>query len=88
MKEYDRVRLLTAIEGGTIDNPVTIPAGTEGVIVEVFGGGPNYGPGYEVDFTLRAPVFGPGGDVLDCGHYETESVNADKLVPLAPCTDI
>lgn len=82
MKEYDRVRLLTAIQGGTMDKPVTIPAGTEGIIVEVFEGGPSY----EVDFTLRGPVFGPGGDVLDYGHYETESVKADNLAPLAPGT--
>ena len=82
MKEYDRVRLLTAIEGGTVNAPVTIPAGTEGIIVEVYQGG----AGYEVDFTLRETVFGPDDEVLVRGHYETESVSADNLVPIAPGT--
>ena len=50
--------------------------------MEVYQGG----AGYEVDFTLRETVFGPDDEVLVRGHYETESVSADKLAPLAPGT--
>lgn len=79
MKEYDRGRLTSPLEAGTVIDPVTIPAGTEGIIVDAFPGDSIRRASYEVDFTLREPVWGPNDEVIVAGRYENATAHDDNL---------
>ena len=71
VKEYDEVRVVKPVEAVLFDfNPsmITIPAGSEGVVVHVYG--PVSNPlGYEVEFELE-----------DMGTGALATVEADLVV--------
>lgn len=75
--EGDTVRLKAAYRYGKAAGE-TIPAGTEGWVVDVHG----QGHGLAVEFTLRAPSFGRSGEVLDYGRFELGFLGADQVLPV------
>lgn len=76
LNELDVVRLLESFSFDTSDEgTVSIPAGTEGTVLDIYHDGKAFG----VDFLLEEPRFGPGDQVLDPGLYEYVIVPADRL---------
>lgn len=72
--EGSRVRLKGAYRYGDQAGQV-IPAGTVGQVADIHGAG----QGLAVEFTLREPVFGPGGDVVDFGKFELGFFARDEV---------
>jgi len=74
--EGDSVRLLGAYRYGDMPDQ-WLPAGETGRVVDVHG----QGQGLAVEFTLRAPVFGPSGQVLDYGKFELGYFGIGQVTP-------
>ena len=83
LNELDVVRLLEPLSFETSDEgTATIPAGTEGTVLDVYDDGAAYG----VDFQLKEPRFAPDGQVVDSGLYEYAFPRAEQLELVTPRT--
>lgn len=82
--EGESVQLLSAYRYGGQPHEL-LPVGTIGRVVDVHGGG----QGVAVEFTLREPIFGPSGEVIDHGKFELGYFNLRQIAStgeeLSPC---
>lgn len=83
LNELDVVRLLEPLSFETSDEgTITIPAGTEGTVLDVYDDGAAYG----VDFELEKPRFAPDESLLDPGLYEYAFPRAAQVELVIPWT--
>ena len=80
LKTFDLIRTTQPVSGRDSygDEDRAFPAGTEGVVLDVLGGG----QAFEVEFTVHLPEI-DGSRLVHAGTWHTLTLTPDQLEPAA-----